>query len=311
MSITRAEIILAGVVVITASILSATPIPKPSFIQTEAQAPSANQMIGNLNVQMSLAPGGTGVNTFDIALSQGDTPITNATIQVMNQSPSQDKRGEIRLAEPIDGGVYVSAGAEIDREGEWWSVVNITHNDITERAVFVWGIDADAGIIISLPPTPVQLGALGLVFGAIIFAFTPTIRQRLTQMGLNTFTVSFAIFATIISIFGLIIGWVILQNSQAEYFARLNPPPSIINTVLPNSDSLLRGETLFSQNCSTWSDERDYDALLERLERTRDEDIYRALVDGWRDLPTCARDLLINERWDMVNYIRGLQFVEE
>jgi len=311
MSITRIEILFAGIVVVTASTLSATPIPKPAFIQTDAQAPSASQTVEGMTIYMNITPGGIGVNTFDIRLSDGDIPITDAQVQVMNQSPSQDKRGDIHLAEPIDGGVYVSAGAEIDREGEWWSVVHIIQNEITYRAVFVWDISADAGVIISLPPTPIQLGALGLVFGAVTAAFTPTIRKRLKKMGLNTFTVSFAVAATIITIFALVVGWIILGNSQQEYFARLNPPPVVINTSLPTGYSIQRGEALFSENCATWSDKRDFDALLERLERTRDEELYDALLDGWRDLPTCARELPIDARWDMVNYLRGLQFVEQ
>ncbi len=188
-------------------------------------------------------------------------------------------------------------------------MVNITHEVITNRAVFTWDINADAGIIISLPPTPIQLGALGLVFGAVIFAFTPAIRKRIKKMGINTFTVSFAVAATILTIFALGVGWIILGNSQQEYFARLNPPPVVINTNLPTSDSIQQGEALFNANCATWSDERDFDALLERLDRTRDEELYGALLDGWRDLPACARELPIDGRWDMVNYLRGLQFV--
>ncbi|HRF99053.1 MAG TPA: hypothetical protein PLZ51_27770, partial [Aggregatilineales bacterium] len=123
-------------------------------------------------------------------------------VVVMNQSPSQDKRGDIHTTELIDGGVYVSAGGEIDREGVWWSVVNITQNGITERVAFTWDISAESGVIVSLPPTLMQLLALGAVFGAVGFALSPVVRRRIKKMGMNVFTVSFAVAATILTIFG-------------------------------------------------------------------------------------------------------------
>ena len=305
--ITRIEVLLASAVLIAACTLSATPIPTPAFIQSETQTPSAIQQIGDMTVSMSISPGGTGVNTFDIALARGDVAISDADVVMINSSPSADTRRDVHISEPIDGGVYVSAGAEIDHEGVWWSSVNITENGVTQRVAFAWTINADAGVIVSLPPTPIQLLALGGVFGAVSFALSPIVRRRIKKMGMNTFTVSFAVAATLLTIFALVIGWQVMENAQRQYLATLNPPPVVINPTLPTQESLNLGEALFNDVCVAWHNTRDFDELVSRLNRTRDETLYSAFIDGWRDLPPCARDVALEARWDMVNYIRGWQ----
>jgi hypothetical protein len=51
------------------------------------------------------------------------------------------------------------------------------------------------------------------------------------------------------------------------------------------------------------------DALVERLPRTRDEELFFATRDGWRDLPPCVGELTDEQRWHIVNYIRTLEKV--
>lgn len=304
--ITRIEVLLAGIVVLSASILSATPLPTPAFIQSDIEAPSATQVIEDMVVSMSIAPGGVGVNTFDIALMRDDMPITSADVRLLNNSPSQDKRGEHHVAEPIDGGLYVAAGAEIDREGVWWSLVDVILGDTVHRIAFAWEISADAGVIQSLPPRVMQILALVAVLGASIFAMLPIIRARIHKMGLNTFTVSAAVAAIIMTAIGLGVGWNVMETSQRQYQELLNPPPIVVNTVLPTGASLERGQILFEEACAMWDNISDLQTLIDRLGRTRDETLYSALIDGWRNLPPCAGDIPMEARWDMVNYLRSL-----
>ena len=40
--------------------------------------------------------------------------------------------------------------------------------------------------------------------------------------------------------------------------------------------------------------------------RNRDDDLYAATVNGWRNLPACTGDLSADQRWDIVNYFRTL-----
>jgi putative copper export protein/methionine-rich copper-binding protein CopC len=304
--ITRLEVLLASAVVISASTLSATPIPKPSFIQTDVTSPSATQQVKDMTVSMSISPGGTGVNTFDITLMRDDMPITDATVRLLNQSPIQDRRGERHIAEAIDDGLYVSAGGEINQGGTWWSLVDVTVGDQTQRIAFAWDINPDAGVIISLPPTPIQLLALAIVMGAVIFALSPIIRSRIHKMGLNTFSVSAGIAAVILTAIALVVGWRVMESTQQQYLATLNPPPMVVNTHLPTAESLSHGKMIFDSACAVWENHRQFRDLLERLNRTRDEALYAALTDGWRDLPACGRELSPDDRWHVVNYIRSL-----
>lgn len=304
--ITRFEVIFASIVVVSASTLSATPLPTPSFIQSDVQAPSATQVIDNLTISMNISPGGTGVNTFDIRLLRDDTPITNADVRLLNNAPTYDRRGDVHFVEPIDDGLYVAAGAEVDQGGIWWSLVDVRLDDVRHRVAFAWEIDPNAGVIISLPPTPIQLSALGGVMIAVMVALSPLIRSRIHKMGMNTFTVSAAIAAVVLTGIALVIGWRVMENTQQEYLRTLNPPPTIVNTNLPTAESLARGEHLLVIHCPTWQTTSDFKVLIERLNRTRDEALYSALVDGWRNLPACAENVSPENRWDMVNYIRSL-----
>ncbi|HRF99054.1 MAG TPA: hypothetical protein PLZ51_27775, partial [Aggregatilineales bacterium] len=81
------------------------------------------------------------------------------------------------------------------------------------------------------------------------------------------------------------------ENTQQTYLATLNPLPVVINTNLPTQESLNLGEKAFNEHCEAWHNTSDFDELVARLNRTRDEDLYSALVDGWRNLPACAREL--------------------
>jgi hypothetical protein len=77
--------------------------------------------------------------------------------------------------------------------------------------------------------------------------------------------------------------------------------------VLPDADSLAVGRELFITDCTAWSlDSSTVQILIDRLSRTRDEELFAAIRAGWRDLPPCSGDLSDEQRWHIVNYIRTL-----
>jgi hypothetical protein len=95
----------------------------------------------------------------------------------------------------------------------------------------------------------------------------------------------------------------VIQSTQAQYEATLNPAPTVVNAVLPDQASLGRGQTLYETACTGWT----FNTVKDFIEpRSRDENLFTAVRDGGRNFPAC--DALTDaQRWDIVNYLRTLK----
>jgi hypothetical protein len=237
-------------------------------------------------------------------ITQGGQPIEALDVRVQFIQPSRDKRGAPLVGEDAESGLYVNAGGDIDREGEWWSLADITLPDgTTRRAAFDWDIRADAAIIQSRSPGVMNVLALAGVLGAVGWVVYPSARRLYKQLDLNPATVTVAVGAIIGTIVLTGFGFVLIDSSQAQYNATLNPTPQVVNTVLPDEASLERGRALFTAACPGWSGKPDLNQLSDA--RTRDDTLFAAVRDGWRGLSAC--EVLTNiQRWDVVNFIRTL-----
>jgi len=303
----RLEVLLAVGVLIAVGQLSATPVPAPQITGQEAAAPTAIQQINGLEVTLTLTPGGPGINTYDTLITRDGQPVDDLDVRLRMIHPSEDWRSPLEEAEFVDSGLYVTAGAEIDAPGEWWSQINIIDNEMTYRLAFDWDIDAQAAVIQSRLPSPVTVAALLGVLAAVGGVIYPSIQAFYRKLNLNAANVTLVIGAIVASLIFVIGGFVTLQQTQLGYRADINPPPQIINTVLPDQVSLQRGQNLYESSCNGWQSAPDLDALRQRLPTVRDEDLFAAVRDGWRSLPPCREDLSENERWDIVNYLRTLE----
>ncbi len=301
------ETIVALVVLASVGLLSATPVPIPYFIQEGVASPSATQEIGDLSVTVTITPGGPGVNTYDTLVSRNGLPVDGLDVHFQMVNPQRDLRGKWETAENAENGLYISAGDEIDRPGEWWSLLDLTLPDgTTHRATFDWQITDEASVEQSQPPRPQHIIALIIVLVAISWVLYPTAQSVYKRLELSPANVTVAIGAVVGTIVLTIIGVVIIQNSEAQYEATLNPPPQVINVVIPDEASLERGKLLYQSSCPNW-ESSNRNQFLERLPRTRDDQLFMAAEQGWQGLPACDNALTDLQRWDIVNFIRTLQ----
>lgn len=299
----RLETVLAVGVLTAAGLLTATPVPIPDLAY--ADAPSETQTIGDYNISLTLSPGGPGINTYDTVITRDGELVDGLDVRLQAVAPSREVRSTWQSLEAVDSGLYVSAGAEIDRTGEWWTLVDF--RDETgefQRAAFNWSISQEAAVIQSRNPGILNLGALVAVFGAIITALMPFLRRVYARLDLSPVNVAVAVGAIVLTIAVLMGTLWFAQESQRRYEAAVNPPPSLVNPVLPDAASLQRGETLYTRACQEWG---NLDALISRLPRTRDEELFAFTRDGWSGLPACEPQLTDMERWDIVNFIRTLE----
>lgn len=304
------ESIFALLVVVSAGWLSATPPPTPDFITNrESVSPSAQQTVNGLTLTMSLAPGGLGVNTYDVRVQDGDAPLEDATVYTRITRPSEDWRGEWLVAEAIEQGLYVASGDEFDEEGAWLALVDVVMADgALTRAVFEWQISDDASVLESIPPMMQHWLALAAVLVALGGVSWQPYQEFMRRLNLNTATAAIILMAGVVTAAVSVWGFQYLGAIEAQNQALLNPPPQQVNPQLPDRESLALGAALYDEACG-WQaqDARVYTTFLERLPRTRDEELFAFTQAGFRSLTPCEGTLTDAQRWHIVNHLRTLE----
>jgi hypothetical protein len=274
----------------------------PDDVESNIPAPSGQVEVNGRTIGMTVTPGGPGINSYDIHISGADAD----SVRVRHVFPELDARSASHPADMIEGGLYATTDADISRVGRWWSLVDVREADGTlTRAAFVWDIRAEAAIEQSRPPSLVNLALMALTLAALVAAFYPPLMRFGRRLDLSTTMISVGVWATVGTVIFMVAGYAILEESQRSYQAVLAPPPQMVNPTLPTQESLESGQRAFAESCAGWEGVA-LDELRQRLPRTRDEELFAFVGEGWRALPACtALDALT--QWDVVNYVRTFE----
>ncbi|MBW7877812.1 MAG: CopD family protein [Anaerolineae bacterium] len=301
----RIEAAFGVLALVGAGWLTATPVPVPPDALIAVAPLTAEQTVDGLTVSLSISPGGPGINTYDATVTRGGVPVTGARVTIQAASPERDMRAPWSAFEPLDNGGYATVNADIDRDGMWWTLIDVTTPDgETARAAFTFDVTSDATIEAAIPLNPAQAGALVLAIAALIAALRPVWRALHRRLDLSPQAVTLVIVTLIGSGAALLAGYAFIAAENERYLDTVNPPPQIVNPTLPDAGSLGRGAVLFDSACAGWiPDSPGWEALTARLDRTRDEELFVFTRDGFRGLPPCAT-LTDAQRWDVVNYAR-------
>ena len=299
----RLEVLLVLAVLAAAALLGATPPPRPADVDTQAAAPTVEGALGDYDVHVALTPGGPGVNSYDVVVTQGGAPADGLDVHLRFADPARDWRGPWHRAESAGDGLYVATGDDLNRTGVWWLLVAV--NGV--ESAYTLDIEADVAALAAFQPTPVNGLALAGVLLALGFAAYPRARRFYGRLDLRPATVTVA-FAAVVATVGIVIAAGIAMQAVDEQNQTLyNRPPVVINAVLPDAASVARGAALLAARCDGWADSAGLTALAQNLPRLRDEELYAALALGWRNLPACDATLSDSERWDVVNAVRTLE----
>ncbi len=305
----RIESGIALVTLLAVAWLSATPIPEPKSLQSNAEAPTAARLLGDITLSTAILPGGPGVNTYDILLSRADTPIADVEVYLQLVNPERGRRGPWLRAEAVEPGLYTDASDDIDAAGGWWTLIDIVSADgDIKRAAFAWQISDGASVQQTRDPSTLQLMALTLVMVSLaVWIYAPA-RRTLIRMKIGLASALIATGAVAVAIAVMVFGAALIAEQQRQYERTLYPPPARVNSVLPDADSLNRGRSLYLAYCLVWERETgDFRALRNQLKTAGDDFFYNVISDGWRDLPACDGELSERDRWDIVNYFRTLE----
>ena len=312
-SLLRLEVLLMMLTLITVAWLSATPIPEPNSPRADIEAPQATFAFGDYIISSSIIPGGPGVNTYDTVVSRAGSPATDVQVYLQLVNPQRDMRSAWLSAEQVEDGLYVSVGDDIDLSGAWWTLIDVIAQDgASIRAAFAWEISDAAAVQQSRPPQAIHVFVLLAIAALLAVWVYPRTRRLLSALNLTPASLLIATGAVVVTLGIMVAGSLMIGEQQRNYELTLNPPPAVVNTVLPDADSLQRGEALYRQNCLVWQGESaDFRSLRNRLGSVRDDFLYGVVTAGWRDLPPCGGDLSVEARWDVVNYFRTFEERDE
>lgn len=300
----RLEMLLAIIALLMAAFLSATPIPEPEFLQQTIENPSQTQRIEAYDVQISLSPAAPGINSLDLVLRRDILLVDDVQVYVQFVLPSKDKRSLWITADNLDLGLYTVVSDVIDETGNWLILVDIVEAEgQVNRLAFAWDIRAEAALISSIAPSLINLLAALLVLASLAYLLYPSGRKLAAKMDWSLTNIVIAGGVILMTIIALVASSIFLNEQQRRANLAQNPPPQIVNSLVPDAGSVGIGASLVQQ-CG-WDALPDYADLLGRIETLRDEELYRMTVDGWRGLPAC--DLSETQRWHLVNYLRSQQ----
>ena len=305
----RIEAVLAICALLAVAWLSATPIPEPKTLQSDADTPIAAQSLGDITVSTAILPGGPGVNTYDISLDRNGAPVEDAHVYLQLVNPRRGRRGPWLRAESVETGLYAATGDDIDSAGDWWTLIDIIGGDGSiQRAAFAWRISELAAVRQTRDPIALQLLALVAVVLALAAWIYAPAKRFVVRMNVGMASALMAGGALVVAIGVMALGAAMIAEQQREYERTLYPPPVHVNIVLPDADSLDRGKALYLEHCLAWpSESQDFRALRNQLPTAGDDLLYGVTREGWRDLPPCTGDLDDSQRWDIVNYFRTFE----
>lgn len=301
----RVESLIGLIVLISAAYLSATPPPIPVDARAASIVPTLQATIDGLAVQLAVDPNAAGENSYEAILTRDGNPVEGATVRLQWAYPALDQRTDPIRLEDSGGGSYLSGGAELVRGGGWRAILDITEAGSAApiRAAFAWDVLSEA------PPTnPRTANWLNWLSAAAILGILgawliPPSARGVGSLRWKRETILIATVSSLIAVVLLGGGVVLIANSSTRIEALRNPAPEVVNPTLPDSESLIRGQSVFERECLTCHAPGSNTPLRQsRIDFLRDEELYTIIVHGQDNIP--AVPLTDAERWDVINYLR-------
>jgi copper transport protein len=272
--------------------------------------------IEDLRAVVRVAPGEAGLNTFDVALSQGGQPLSDAQRVTLRFTHQQMEMGtsELRL-EPAGDGHYRAVGGTLSMTGTWdvQVLVRRAGRDDGQAAITVTATDpasyrAQAGAAAGggEPPTRLLVGGVILALGVLFLvdAIRPSRRRR------RPATVALGCVAATL---GLVLGTAGALFPTGGDVVIQNPVPR-------TPASVARGRELYQQQCvvchglnargdgplAASLNPRPADLRVHVAQHTEGQ-LWLWLTDGFPGsaMPAFRTTLSDEDRWNIINYLEA------
>jgi copper transport protein len=300
-------------VIAIAALLTATPPPIPPEAQQKIEAPSQVVTLGDIQVKLSVDPGAVGANGYEVDLARQSVAGKQVSLQFVY--PALDIHTPVLALDDAGDGVYLGAGPDLDRTGDWLALVNIrndTTSSLPTRAAFRWNVPETAPNSTTRQPSVLNwLSGLGIVVIAGVL-FTPGILHAIPSLKLQGESVLIGLMAVVVTAALLVVGSGLLSDAARRTDALQHPVPSVVNPVLPDQASLIVGQRIYAAKCAACHGDTgagdDPQAGTTPLPDLRTRIADRRDVELFRTLEThngLNGQLSDNDRWNVINYLRS------
>jgi copper transport protein len=271
--------------------------------------------VDDLRAVVRVAPGEAGLNTFDVALSQGGQPVADAqrvTLRVTHQQMDMGA-SDLQLA-PEGDGHYRAMGGTLSMSGAWdvqvivrragrddaQGTLTIVATDPAQARAQSGGASGGSGD----PPTRLIVGAVILALGVLFLvdAIRPARRRR------QPATVALGCVAATVG----------LSLATAAALYPTGGDVVLANPVPRTPASVARGQELYQQNCvichglnargdgplAATLNPRPADLRIHVAQHTEGQ-LWTWLSDGFPGsaMPAFRTTLSDEDRWNVINYL--------
>lgn len=304
-AIITGEVVIGALLLLNVGVLTSIP---PARTTATAPAITASAQVDDLQIDLEIAPGRVGLNTFTLALASDGRPVPAAKEVLLRFTPVSGKLPPSEaVLSPESGGRYSIKGSYFSLPDDW-QVQAVVRREGKFDAFANFDLSVGAKAASQSYPWHRVAGGL-LLAGALayLYAFSTlgSTRNQLIGFGLAP-----ALALALVS--------VVVFNTE--------PPAgqsSLVNPIPPNEASAAQGRTIYETNCVPCHGEtgkgdgpvgltlspRPADLSLHAVPGVHtDGQLYLWISDGFPGsvMPAFRTALTGDERWHLVNYIRTL-----
>ena len=299
------EVIVAGLLLVSVSVLTYLP---PARITPRISELTGTQFVDDLRLDISIAPGFVGQNTFTLKLASNGQPVSSVKNALLRFTPHQGNipPSEIQLIGQGNG-TYSAKGTYLSLPGHW-QVQGVVRraNKFDAFANFDFNINPP-GSANESSTIPRQAGAVLIVISLLIalnviaLSAKPALRYGLGGL---------------LSLVVLGVGIFFVTRPVASSNADVNPIP-------PNSESVAAGKAVYEVHCvpchgktghgdgplGVVLNPRPADLTLHAVPGVHtDAQLYEWITNGFPGsaMPGWKSKLSDTDRWNLVNFIRTL-----
>jgi copper transport protein len=299
------EIMVAGLLLASVSLLTYLP---PAKITPRTLELTGTQNVDDLKMEISIAPGLVGQNTFTLKLASNGEPVQSVKNALLRFTPLQGNipPSEIQLIGQGNG-IFSAKGTYLSLPDRWQvQAVVRRENKFDTFANFDFTINSP-GSADESSTIPRDAGAVLILIGLLIgLNMMPLFAKPLFRYGLGGLVT--------LSIVG--VGLFYVTRPVAAKDGNVNPIP-------PNSESIAAGKAVFMVHCVPCHGEtgkgdgplgvvlnpRPADLSLHAVPGVHtDAQLYEWITNGFPGsrMPAWKSQLSDTDRWNLVNFIRTL-----
>lgn len=298
------ELIFAVLLLASVSFLTYIPPAKAPSVNSDL---TGRASVDDLRVEINIAPGGVGQNTFTLQLTSNGQPLSSAKEVLLRFTPAQGNipPSELELISIGDGN-FTAKGVHLSSPGDWQVQAVIRREDKFDAFANFEFTFRSPGVVEETSVIPRQAALLILSIGILCGLLAAYLKvNSILRWGIGA--------PLTLLVLGLGIFYLVRPVSVV----------SVANPIPPNSESIARGQELYLTNCAACHgitgngdgpvgltlNPRPADLRQHAIPGVHaDSQLFEWITNGFPGsrMPAFRSILSDTDRWNLVNFIRTL-----